>query len=238
MTEIIKWTNDNSGFLGLLIFIFSLLLGWITGLFNYFIKKPKFKIRIIEGATFGSIIELNKTFQDLPVNKTAIAVYLEITNIGNAPSSIGLIELGYLLSDFRPKWLTSRNWIPETFSKADFSLKFNDSNIVKGFPNLKQANMSSENTDTYLEIGKSANGMVYFEQNESYGNFMPRLNNDSETTDLIIKVRDAFDRIHKKRFTLKIVDPTISLQFNPYFGQTQYEYFMKSNSDNNTTTSE
>ena len=226
MTDIIDWTNKNSGFLGLLIFVLTLLISWISGLFKHIKKRPKFKIRIIENATFGCIIDLNKTHKDLPVNKTAFAIYIEVTNVGNAPSSIGKINLGYLLSDMKPKWRTSRNWIVETFSKSDFRVEFNDSEKARGFPFLKQANEFQGKVDTYLEVGKSANGIVYFEQSEAFGSWMPRLNKDLKTTDLIIKIEDAFGKIHKKKFTIELVDPNYSLKFSPYFGQTQYEYFI------------
>ncbi len=226
INEIIDWTNKNSGFLGLLIFLSSLLIGWISGLFGFLRKRPKFKIRIIEQATFGCIIDLNRTYNDLPVHKTAIAVYLEITNIGNAPSSIGEIKLGYLLSDKRPKWRTSRNWIYETFAKSDFRVEFRDSKVIKGYPFLKQKNVNFDNKiDNYLEVGKTSNGIVYFEESEAYGSWMPRFNKDIETTDLIVKVKDSFDNNHKKKFTLKLVDPNYTLKINPYFGQTQNEYF-------------
>ena len=227
LTDIIDWTNKNSGFLGLLIFFLTILISWISGLFEYIKKRPKFKIEIIENATFGCIIDLNETYKDLPVNKTAFAIYLEVTNIGNAPSSIGKINLGYLLSDMKPKWRTSRNWIAETFSKSDFRIEFKNSNIVRGFPFLKQANELHGKVDTYLEVGKSANGIVYFEQSEAYGSWMPRLNKDLKTTDLVIKIEDAFGKFHKKKFTIELVEPNYSLKFSPYFGQTQKEYFIE-----------
>jgi hypothetical protein len=228
LTDIIDWSNQNSGFLGLIIFIISLIIGWLSGLFNYFRKKPKFKIRIIETATFGTIIDLKKTYNNLPVNKTAFAIYLEVSNVGNAPSSIGKISLGYLLSDLRPKWRTSRIWLPETFSKSDFRVEFRESKIVKGFPFLKQKNESFiNNVDTYLEIGKTAIGIVYFEQEEAYGSYMPRFNKDKETTDLLIKMEDSYGKIHKKKFKLKLVDTEYSLKLNSFFGQTQYEYFIE-----------
>lgn len=233
ITEIIEWTNNNSGFLGLLIFILTILISWISGFFKYIKKRPKFKIRIIKNATFGCIIDLDKTHQDLPVNKTAFAIYIEVTNIGNAPSSIGKISLGYLLSDTKPKWRTSRKWIVETISKSDFRVEFNNSDLVRGFPFLKQANEIHGKVDTYLEIGKSANGIVYFEQSEAFGSWMPRKNKDLKTTDLIIKIEDAFGKSHNKKFTIELVDPNYSLKFNPYFGQTQYEYFVKKENSNN-----
>jgi hypothetical protein len=233
-TDIINWTNKNSGFLGLVLFIFTLLISWVSGLFKYIKKRPNFKIRIIEDATFGCIIDLNRTHKDLPISKTAFAIYIEVTNIGNASSSIGKINLGYLLSDMKPKWRTSRNWIVETFSKSDFRVEFKNSDKVKGYPFLKQSNEVLGNVDTYLEVGKSANGIVYFEQSEAFGSWMPRLNTDLKTTDLIIKIEDAFGGTHKKKFILELSDPNYTLKFSPYFGQTQYEYFINKKDEQKT----
>jgi len=78
-----------------------------------------------------------------------------------------------------------------------------------------------------LQVGKSVNGIVYFEQGESYGDWMPRLNKDLKSTDLIIKIEDAFGGIHKKKFIIELVDFKEILKFNPYFGQTEKEYFIK-----------
>ncbi|PCH76227.1 MAG: hypothetical protein COB98_06790 [Flavobacteriaceae bacterium] len=233
MKDIIDLANNNSGFLGLLLFVLTLFISWVSGLFKHIKKRPKFKIRIIENATFGCIIDLYRTHKNLPVNKTAFAIYIEVTNIGNAPSSIGKINLGYLLSDMKPKWRTSRKWIVETISKSDFRVEFKGSDKLRVFPFLKQANEFQRNVDTYLEVGKSVSGIVYFEQNEAFGSWMPRLNKDLKTSDLIIKIEDAFGRCHKKKFTIELVDPNYSLKFSPYFGQTQHEYFINKKDNKN-----
>lgn len=235
--HIIELTNENSGFLVLLIFITTLVIGWITGLLSYYRKRPKFEIRIIQLSTFGCVIDLKRTYEEYPVHKTAFAIYLEIANVGNAPSSVGKIELGYLLSDLRPKWRTSRVWIEESISKSDFRIKFNGSDFIKVLPFLKQHNEYYNNSvDTYLEIGKSAIGMTYFEDSEAYGNRMPRYNKDLKTTDLIIKIKDAFGGVHKKKFKINLVEPNYTWSFSPYFAQTQYEYFI--NQDNTITKDE
>jgi|SRR5690554_476850 len=135
--EIIDWTNINSGFLGLLLFILTLVISWVSELFKFIRKRPKFKIGIIEKATFGSIIDLDKTHHDLPVYKIVFAIYIEVINVGNVFSFIGKINLGYLLSDMKSKWRTSRNWIIETISKSDFKIRFENSDKVKGFLFLK-----------------------------------------------------------------------------------------------------
>lgn len=232
LNDIIDWCNQNAGFITVILFLTSVLIGWISGFFKSITKRPKFKIKVIEGATFGSIIDLKKTYNGFPVNKTAFAIYLEITNVGNAPASIGKISLGYILSDLTPKWRAKRNWIDETISKSDFTIKFKDSALVKGFPFLKQQNINFPNkVDTYLEIGQSKNGIVYFEQPEAYGSWMPSLNKDNETTNLILKIHDSYEKIHKKSLIIKMVDPNISFKMNPYFGQTYNEYFISKEDD-------
>ena len=68
--DITDWCNQNSGFLTAIIFILTLVIGWISGFFKLIRKRPKFKIETIEGATFYSTIFLEKTYQGLPVHKT------------------------------------------------------------------------------------------------------------------------------------------------------------------------
>lgn len=226
LEEVIKWTNENSGFLSLLLFLLTLLIAWLSGLFRLLTKKPKFKIRVIEQCTFGTTFDLKRVHKDFPVTKTAFAIYLEITNIGNAPSSIGKIKLGYIKSDFTPRFFSKRNWIKEVIAKDDFSVSFGESDKMKVYPFLKQRNSSYQNdTDTYLPIGRTINGIVYFEQWEAYGSWIPRLNKDEQSTNLKIKIKDSFDNSHTQSFDLKLVDANIAFSFNRFFGQTEKEYF-------------
>lgn len=223
---IIDWVNENAGFVSILIFLSTIIIAWISGLFKLLRNRPKFKIEIINHSSFGSIIDLKKTYQDYPVNKTAFAIYLRVTNIGRSASSIGKIRLGYLKSDFSKNPFSKRNWLNEIVSKEDFKIEFENSDKIKVYPFLKQHNhYFNNNNDTFLPVGKSLNGMVYFEQDEAYGNWMPRINRDNKTTSLKIKIMDSFDKSHTKRFDLKLVDPNYALKFNPLFGQTQKEYF-------------
>lgn len=226
LEQIIRWTNENSGFLSLILFVLTLLIAWLSGLFQFLTKKPKLKIKVIEQCTFGTTLDLKREHAGYPVTKTAFAIYLEITNIGNAPTSIGKIKLGYIKSDFTPKFLSRRNWINEVIAKDDFNITFGDSEKVKVYPFLKQRNSKYQNDiDTYLPIGRTTNGIVYFEQMEAYGSWMPRLNKDGHTTNLKIKVEDSFDNSHTKTFNLKLVEADTAFKFNPFFGQTEKEYF-------------
>jgi hypothetical protein len=230
LNEIIKWTNDNSGFLSVVIFVLTLVIAWLSGLFQAIRKKPKFKIDLIEHDSFGCIFDLNRTHNGLPVNKTSFAIYLRVTNIGNAPSTIGKIKLGYIKSDLKSlrtaSRMKNRNWIPETISKDDFNVMFENSDRGKTIPFLKQRNWKyTNNTDTYLQEGKSQNGMVYFEQMESYGSWVPRLSDDGQKANIVIEIKDAYGRKHLKSFDIKMVTPEYAFRYNSYFGQTQIEYF-------------
>jgi hypothetical protein len=53
MAEIIKWSNENAGFLSIILFVVALFLGWISGIFQSLRKRPKFEIRIIPGQQFA-----------------------------------------------------------------------------------------------------------------------------------------------------------------------------------------
>ena len=223
---IIEWLNNNAGFISVLIFIVLILIGWSTGFFKLLKNKPKLRIEIIEHSFFGSIIDLKWTYKNFPVNKTAFAIYLRVTNVGRAASSIGKIKLGYFKSDFSYRIFSKRNWFKEIISKEDFKIEFENSDKIKVYPFLKQHNQYFQNNnDTFLPVGKSMNGMVYFEQDEAYGSWMPRLNNDKETTNLKIIIKDSFNKNHSKKFDLKLVEPNYAFKFNPLFGQTQKEYF-------------
>ena len=68
---------------------------------------------------------------------------------------------------------------------------------IKVFPFLLQKSYLSANTvDTYLEEGKSAVGVVYFEQQESWGGCFPTPKNNH--TKIKVKVIDSFNGIHTK----------------------------------------
>ena len=103
---------------------------------------------------------------------------------------------------------------------------FENSDRGKTIPFLKQRNWKYANdTDTYLQEGKSQNGLVYFEQMESYGNWVPRLSDDGQKANIVIEIKDAYDRKHIKNFNIKMVTPEYAFRYNSYFGQTQIEYF-------------
>lgn len=121
----------------------------------------------------------------------------------------------------------------ETIAKEDFNVNLENSERVKVIPFLKQRNRYYVNEiDTYLEVGKSRNGMVYFEQMESFGNWVPRLINKEEKANIVVEIKDAYGRKHLNSFDIKMVNPENAFKHNPYFGQTQIEYFNDNNEEN------
>jgi hypothetical protein len=223
VNDIIKLTNDNSGFISVLIFALSLLIAWVGGLFSELRKRPKFRIEIIRQCTFGTTFDLKKEFKGLPVTKTAIVMYFKITNVGKAPSSIGEIRVGYRKSDLNFGIFSRRNWINEWIAIDDFRMSLGNGDHTKVFPFLKQRNKLYPNqSDTFLEIGKTQNGVVYFEQEEAFGSWMPRINNDNKTINIQVEIKDAFGNHHYKTVDIDYVNSDYAFKFNPRFGQTEY----------------
>jgi len=126
--EIIKeWLNSNIGVLNLLLFLLTLMIGWVSGVFKAIRKRPRFKIRIIEKMTYGSFFQTGEkytppTLGTCDLHKTAFVLYLEITNRGTADSKIGKIHVGYFPDTSKPKWREKRNWIVETNIISNFAI--------------------------------------------------------------------------------------------------------------------
>lgn len=227
VVNFINWSNNNSGFLSIILFIFTFLIGWISGFFKSIIIRPKFKIEGLKQCTFCTIINLNETYQELPVHKTAFVLYLKVSNTGNISSSINKIELGYYKSDFTPKFLSKRRWVRETISKEDFKIELPDSEKIKIYPFLTQKNqLLPKEVDTFLEIGKQISGVAYFEEHEAYGNLMPRIEKNN-FVDVSIKIHDVFGNKFYKNLKIKYVEPKEAYKFNTYFGHTYKEYVQK-----------
>lgn len=224
--KVIFWSNENSGFISIVLFVFTFLIAWISGLFKALRNNAEFKIELIDQCSFCCVFDLNQTYENLPVHKTAFVVYLKITNIGRASSSLGKIKLGYLKSDFTHRLFSKRNWVKELIAKEDFKASFTDSEIIKVYPFLKQRNqLYANDSDTFLQVGKQINGIAYFEENEAFGSWMPRQNENTKTTNVKIVIYDAFGKTHSKNFDLKFIEPSEAFKHNNYFGQTLKEYF-------------
>ncbi len=218
MNEIINWSNLNSGFLSLSIFIFTLFLGWVSGIFKKLMYKPEFIIDLMQGPTFCCTFETGKKFEDKDTHRTAIVLYLSIKNIGTAPSEISRIEVGYHNSSFKYSFLWF--WLKQTTSLGDFGHTIGEK--LRIYPFLfQQSSLLPQDIVTYLKSGQSTKGVVYFEQPESYGSFSPRI--IKKKTKIKVKVYDVFNNSYSKVFLAPIVDIEYAKKFNKNFGCTLSE---------------
>jgi len=73
--DFIQWANANSGFISVLLFVLTMILGWLSGVFRSLLRKPKFRIEVLKQATFGSVFYLkNKNYNGYAMHKTAFAI--------------------------------------------------------------------------------------------------------------------------------------------------------------------
>jgi len=218
MNEIISWSNQNSGFLSLSIFLFTLFLGWVSGVFKKLRYKPQFIIDLMQGPTFCCTFDAGNKHKDFDSHRTAIVLYLSIKNIGTAPSEISRIEVGYHNSSFKYSFLWF--WLKQTTSLGDFGHTIGEN--LRIYPFLfQQSSLLPQEIVTYLKSGQSTKGIVYFEQPESYGTFCPR--NKNEKTKVKIKVYDVFNNSYSKTFWVPIVALGYAKKFNKKFGCTLSE---------------
>jgi hypothetical protein len=223
ISNIFKWLNANQGVVSVLIFLLALFFGWASGIFASLRRKPKLRLQLIEGPTFCSTFLTGEKKNDFDVHRTAIALYLDVANVGSAPTSIEGVSIGYHwhLRPFSLNWLRYRVrwfWLHNQIAALeDFHVSIGDK--IKVYPFLFQGNvMSPANAETYLGIGQSVHGVVYFEQADSWGGFFPTPRRGQ--TRIIVSVTDAFGTRHKKRFWIPVVTPDEAIKYNPRFGDT------------------
>lgn len=215
MNEIIKWTNENSGFLTLIIFLITLFLGWISGIFKKLRYRPDFIIDLIPVPTFCCTFNTDKKHDGIDTHRTALVIYLSIKNTGVAPSQIQSVEVGYHNHSFKYSFLWF--WLTQTPSLGDFGHTIGEN--LRVFPFLFQkSTLLPQKIATYLNSGQSTKGIVYFEQAESYGSFFPRIKNGK--VKIKIKMRDIFDQSYSKIFWVPMVELEYAKKFNKEFGQT------------------
>ena len=218
MFDIIKWTNENSGFLTLLLFLLTLLFGWITGIFKNLRHRPNFELNIIAVPTFCCTFKTGKKYKSYDSNITAFAIYLKIKNTGSASAEIEKIQIGYHNYSFKYKFFWF--WLDSTISLKDFAYQVGES--FHFYPFLIQtSNILPQTSSLYLKSGQSTNGIVYFEQSESYGSYVPKENKGK--VKVKIRVFDVYNNIHSKTFWIPIVNLEYAKKFNEKFGQTLEE---------------
>jgi len=223
-----KWLNDNQGVVSALIFVVTLFLGWISGIFASLRRKPNLRLALIPGPTLCTTFPTGEKQDNHDVHRTAISVYLQVANIGTAPTSIEDVLLGYhwhlrltftieslsLWFRYRILWF----WLLHPLvAMEDFHAKIGDS--FKIYPSLLQATaLLDKTTDTYLNVGQVVSGVVYFEQKDSWGACFPLKR--SGKTRVKIAVKDAFGRKHTKSFWIPVVTLSEAKKYNPSFGET------------------
>ncbi|MBH0048423.1 hypothetical protein [Pseudoalteromonas sp. NZS11_1] len=215
--SIIEWTNKNSGFLGLLIFISTVLLGWLSGIFAGLRRKPKLKIEINDGPTFCASFDTGRVYKNNLTHRTAISTYIKVTNVGSAPTDIKSVHIGYKSQNhILPfKWF----WLKDiTVALSDFVVNLGED--IKVYPFLIQRNQLSENQiDTYLLEGKSCNGIVYHEQIESCGNFLPKIKNNRMRVKVCVV--DVYGGTHTSTATINKVTLKAAQRICQKFGETR-----------------
>ena len=179
-----KWLNDNQGVLSMLVFVATLTVGWLSGIFSALRRRPKLTFNVIFGPTFCCTYPTGAMHGTFPVHRTGIALYLRVSNVGSAATSLENISVGYHCS-IRPasiQWLRFRLgwlWLNDQIAAIhDFQAKIGEN--IKIYPFLIQASiLTGKAANTFLVPGQSTNGVVYFEQSDSWGGFFPVVTKDS-----------------------------------------------------------
>lgn len=217
MEAIINWTNNNSGFLTLILFLVTLFMGWISGIFKALKRRPILQVDVLQGPTFCASFDTPRTWKGHQTHRTAISLYLSITNVGSAPTDIKAIHVGYKSqSHFIPfRWF----WLKDlTVSKSDFVIKLGED--LKVFPFLLQSNQLTHNqTETYLLEGKKCNGIVYFEQDESWGKYLPKTQDNR--MQIKVRVYDVFGKVHSTTSVINKVTLDTAKEVCEKFGETR-----------------
>lgn len=218
------WCNKNQGILSIYLFCLTLFLGWITGFFSSLMRKPKFRIRTIEGPTFVCVFGTGREHQGYDVHRTGVALYLAIANVGSAPASIIDVEVGYrwAVAPFNKLWWKHhlfRFWLrKQSISLEDFQVSLGDEH-TKYYPFLTQkSHISGQAIDNHLDVGRSTNGVVYFEQEDSFGACFPVSFNLQ--TKLKVRVIDSFGKSHSVIIQVPRVTLMEARKYNPSFGRT------------------
>jgi hypothetical protein len=83
---------------------------------------------------------------------------------------------------------------------------------------IQQSSVSAVRQETFLEHGRSTNGVIYFEQDDSWGGAFPTARNNSVR--LKIKITDVFGKQHCTKLTVPAVSLADARKYNPAFGST------------------
>lgn len=230
-----EWANTNQGVVGLGIFLLTILFGWVSGIFSALRRKgkfsalrrkPKFKVKVIPGPSFCCTFGTGKKHNGYDVHRTGISLYLSVSNVGSAPSSLENVSIGYHWN-LRPfSWLWIKNslgwfWLcDQSIALADFQTEIGAN--IKFYPFLTQVStVSGLSAETYLDVGRSTNGMVYFEQDDGWGGCSPAVRKGK--VQIKVDVRDVFGKSHYTKFKVPALSLDDARKYNPAFGKTLAE---------------
>lgn len=216
------------------VFVATVVFGWVSGIFSALRRRPKFKVSLINGPTFCCTYTTGRMYGQYETHRTGIALYLSISNIGSAPSSIDNISIGYhwRLTPISINWIkytVGWFWINNpSVALDDFQVAIGRS--IKVYPFLMQQNhLSPVQTETFLDIGQSTNGVVYFEQFESWGGCFPTV--EKGQVHLKVRVYDVFGGKHTSVFRIPAVALDDAKKYCPSFGKTLSEFNGEYNED-------
>lgn len=218
--------NNNPGVVSASIFVSTLIIGWMSGVFRVVRQKPQLKIETIEGPTFACVFGTGGEFRGYKTHGVGVALYLKVLNVGVSATNITGIKVGYHWHASQNPWTWIRyrlGWFylnDQIVALADFSAFIGENEKV--YPFLQQKGFASgQSTETYLESGNFINGVVYFEQRESWGSCYPASRN--RRTKVKIVVTDTFKRKYRLIAEIDRVSLKEARKFNPKFGMTLRE---------------
>lgn len=223
LASLAKWLNENQGVLTALLFVATGFLGWVSGIFASLLKKPRLALVFLEGPTFYSTFITGKEHKGHEAHRSAFCLYLKITNIGAVPTNIDRIRLAYHwnvnpLSKSGLKYWFGWFWLEEeTVALDDFQAAIGGK--IKVFPFLKQrSSLGQSAPKTYLQVGEATNGVVYFEQPESWGGSFPYSRKGKAS--IKVCLLDSFG--NEYCFNAKLEYKTLeqAKRYNPSFGTT------------------
>lgn len=222
INKLIKWTNDNSGFLSVLLFLAAIVYGWGSGLFNSLIKKPKLKVRFIDKVSFysfyftGEKYEVKEHNYTYDLHKTGFVVYMSIANVGNMPTAIDKIYLGYLKNK-KYKFWDKRIWLTQWHALEPFKIKMKNKTQIQ-VATLRIRDSENDNSNkSFINIGDSIVGIAYFEQETAWGNYNP-ITNEDKSANIKIRIKDTYGNNFYFKHKLKYMDLNKAREYNPNFG--------------------
>jgi len=196
--ELIKWSNSNSGFLSLLLFIATLLIGWFSGIYSSLTSRSKIKVEVLKRPAVCMVEKIDKTN-----SRASFGIYLKIVNIGYSPVDIDSVFLSFQTQ--------SKAWsdkLSSTVCKSEF-FEILDGNKLKVLPFLTQRIPGAVgDNSSYLNRGQQKVGIVYFESDPLINSELPFNNRESK-----IKVKlylvDTLGKSYLKDGEVFLVQPQV-----------------------------